>query len=131
METNIVTTGILRDKELLLIIKRNENDALYPGAWEFPGGHLEKGETLKDALKRELEEEIGFAHEFEPLITNYYDEIKEKNGLLVHDIEIDFIIDVDSSKIKINLSDEHCNYKWVTKYSEYLDEFIKAKLSNI
>ena len=131
METNIVTTGILRDKELLLIIKRNENDVLYPGAWEFPGGHLEKGETLKDTLKRELEEEIGFANEFEPLITNYYDEIKEKNGLLVHDIEIDFIIDIDSSKIKINLSDEHCDYKWVTKDSEYLDEFIKAKLSNI
>ena len=131
METNIVTTGILRDKELLLIIKRNENDVLYPGAWEFPGGHLEKGETLKEALKRELEEEIGFVHEFELLITNYYDEIKEKNGLLIHNIEIDFIIDVDSSKIKVKLSDEHCDYKWVTKDSEYLDEFIKAKLSNI
>lgn len=27
--------------------------------------------------------------------------------------------------------DEHCDYKWVTKDSELLDDFIKAKLENI
>ena len=42
METRIVLTGILKDNDLLLIVKRNESDELYPGAWEFPGGHLEK-----------------------------------------------------------------------------------------
>ncbi len=131
METRIVLTGILKDNDLFLIVKRNENDELYPGAWEFPGGHLENGETLKDGLKRELREEIGFTDEFDPIITHYYDEVKEKNGLLVHDLEIDFIINVDSTKINVKLSDEHCNYKWVTKDSEYLDEFIKDKLSNI
>ena len=131
METKIVLTGILKDNDLLLIVKRNENDELYPGAWEFPGGHLEKGETLKDGLKRELEEEIGFTDEFEPIITHYYDEVKEKNNVLIHDLEIDFVINVDSSKLKVELSDEHCDYKWVTKDSEYLDDFIKDKLSNI
>ncbi len=120
-----------KSNDLLLIVKRNENDELYPGAWEFPGGHLENGETLKEGLKRELREEIGFTDEFDPIITHYYDEVKEKNGLLVHDLEIDFIINVDSTKINVKLSDEHCNYKWVTKDSEYLDEFIKDKLSNI
>ena len=131
METKIVLTGILKDKDLLLVVKRNENDELYPGAWEFPGGHLEDGETLKDGLKRELEEEIGFTDDFEPMITHYYDEVKEKNGKLIHDLEIDFIINVDSSKINVKLSEEHCDYKWVTKNSECLDEFIKSKLSNI
>ena len=131
MRTRIVTTGILKDKDLLLIVKRNENDDLFPGAWEFPGGHLEDGETLKDGLKRELKEEIGFTTEFEPIITHYYDEVKEKNGELVHDLEIDFIINVDSSKINVKLSDEHCDYKWVTKNSDLLDGFIKDKLSNI
>ncbi len=131
MKTNIVLTGILKDKDLLLIVKRNENDELYPGAWEFPGGHLEKGETLKDGLKRELKEEIGFTDEFNPIITHYYDEVNEKNNVLVHDLEIDFIINVDSSKINVKLSNEHCDYKWVIKDSEYLDEFIKDKLSNI
>lgn len=76
METKIVLTGILRDKDLFLIVKRNENDDLYPGAWEFPGGHLENGETLSEGLKRELREEIGFFDEFSPIITHYFDEVK-------------------------------------------------------
>ena len=131
MKTNIVLTGILKDNDLFLVVKRNVNDDLYPGAWEFPGGHLEDGETLKDGLKRELEEEIGFTDDFDPIITHYYDEVKEKNGELTHDLEIDFIVNVDSSKIDVKLSNEHCDYKWVTKDSDYLDDFIKDKLSNI
>jgi len=131
MKTRIVITGILKDGDLFLVVKRNENDDLYPGAWEFPGGHLEDGESLKDGLKRELAEEIGFIDDFDPIITHYYDEVKEKNGELVHDLEIDFIIKVDSKKVFVELSDEHCDYRWVTKDSEYLDEFIKDKLSNI
>ncbi len=131
MKTEIVLTGILKDNDLFLIVKRNENDELYPGAWEFPGGHLENGETLNDGLKRELEEEIGFTDKFNPIITHYYDEVKEKNGTLIHELEIDFIINVDSTKVKVKLSNEHCDYKWVTRNSNYLDEFIKNKLSNI
>ena len=131
MKTRIVLTGILKDNDLFLAVKRNENDELFAGAWEFPGGHLEDGETLKMGLKRELEEEIGFTDEFEPIITHYYDEVKEKNGDLVHDLEIDFIINVDSSKVNVKLSGEHCEYKWVTKDSELIDDFIKEKLSNI
>ena len=131
MKTRILLTGILRDKDLFLVVKRNENDNLYPGSWEFPGGHLEKGETLKDGLKRELEEEIGFTENFNPIITHYFDELKERNNELIHDLELDFIINVDSSKMDIKLSDEHSDYKWVTRDSEYLDDFIKDKLSNI
>lgn len=131
MKTKIILTGILRDKDKFLVVKRNESDELYPGAWEFPGGHLEDGELLKEGLKRELEEEIGFTENFNPIITHYYDEIKEKNGELIHNLEIDFLINVDSLSINIKLSDEHSDYKWVEKGSDYLDDFIKDKLSNI
>ena len=131
MKAEIVLTEILRDKNLFLAVKRNENDDSFPGAWEFPGGHLETGETLKEGLKRKLKEEIDFTDDFEPIITHYYDEIKEKNGKLIHELEIDFLINVDSTKINVKLSNEHCDYKWLTKDSSYLDDFIKAKLSNI
>jgi len=90
-----------------------------------------KGELLKDGLKRELREEIGFNEEFNPEITHYYDEIKEKNGKLIHNVEIDFIIDVDKESIEVKLSNEHCDYKWVKKDSQYLDNFIKEKITNI
>lgn len=131
MDTKIVLTGILKDDNEFLIVKRNENDVLYPGAWEFPGGHLENGETIKDGLKRELFEEIGFNEEFDPIITHYYDEIKNKNGNLIYNLEIDFIINVNKNDINVILSNEHCDYKWVGKESSLIDDFIKDKLSNL
>ena len=131
MDTKIVLTGILKDDNEFLIVKRNENDELYPGAWEFPGGHLENGETIKAGLKRELFEEIGFNEEFDPIITHYYDEIKNKNGNLIYNLEIDFIINVNKNDINVILSNEHCDYKWVGKESSLIDDFIKDKLSNL
>ena len=131
VKRNIVLTGILKDNDLFLAVKRDDNDILFPGAWEFPGGHLEDGETLKQGLARELKEEIGFNEDFEPIITHYTDEIKQKDGKLVHNIEIDFIINVTKENLKIKLSEEHNNYKWVDKESELLDSYIKEKLSNI
>ena len=127
MKTEIILTGILKDNNKYLIVKRDSNDDLYPGTWEFPGGHLEDNELLKDGLKRELYEEIGFDEEFVPVIINYYDEIKNN----IHTIEIDFLINVDSSKINIKLSNEHEDYKWVLKDSNYMDNYIKSKLINI
>ena len=131
METKIVLTGILKDKNEFLVVKRNEEDELYPGAWEFPGGHLEEGETLKEGLARELKEEIGFETNFNPIITHYYDEVKKDGEKFIHDLEIDFIINVDKNNVNVRLSIEHCDYKWVTKESDLLDEFIKAKLCNL
>ena len=131
MDTRIVLTGILMDNDLVLIVKRNENDKLYPGAWEFPGGHLEKGETLKQGLERELKEEIGFYQNFSPIITHYTDEIKNCENKIVHNLEIDFIINVKKEDINVILSDEHTDFKWVTKDSNYLDDYIMSKLTNI
>ena len=129
MITNIVLTGILKSDDLYLIVKRDENDDLYPGAWEFPGGHLENGETLLEGLKRELQEEIGFNKEINPKIISYDDEVKEKNNTLIHNIEINFLIEVNKDNIDITLSNEHTDYKWVTKDSDLLDEYIKSKLN--
>lgn len=131
MNTKIVLTGILKSGDQLLIVKRNENDDLYPGAWEFPGGHLEKGETLVEGLKRELQEEIGFNSDFESRIIGYDDEVKNKNGELIHNLEINFLIPVNKEEIEVVLSEEHSDYKWVTKDSELLDDYIKSKLDNL
>ncbi|OUS33316.1 hypothetical protein A9R00_13100 [Oleispira antarctica] len=55
----------------ILIAKRADTQH-QGGLWEFPGGKVEEGESVKIALKRELEEELGLQSKIEdmqPLIT--------------------------------------------------------------
>jgi 8-oxo-dGTP diphosphatase len=54
-----VAVGVLmRSDNSFLLTSRPEGKA-YEGFWEFPGGKLEAGETVEQALRRELQEEIG------------------------------------------------------------------------
>ena len=54
-----VAVGILiRADEALLLSTRPEGKP-YAGYWEFPGGKIEAGETVEEALRRELHEELG------------------------------------------------------------------------
>ena len=53
-----VAVGVLtRDGEVLAC--QRLNSAVYGLKWEFPGGKLEPGETARQALERELHEELG------------------------------------------------------------------------
>ena len=53
---DVVGAVILRDGAVFAV-QRGPAKAL-PGMWEFPGGKVEGGETPKDALERELREEL-------------------------------------------------------------------------
>jgi len=54
----IVNALLLADGKVLLA-RRDPQRKAYPGLWSFPGGHVEPGETLEQALVREMHEEIG------------------------------------------------------------------------
>jgi 8-oxo-dGTP diphosphatase len=53
-----VSVGVLRRDNKLLFTERLSQKS-YGGYWEFPGGKLMQGETSLDAIKRELQEELG------------------------------------------------------------------------
>lgn len=56
MKTVRVVAAVIREKDKIFATQRGYGD--FKGGWEFPGGKIEKGETPKEALKREIREEL-------------------------------------------------------------------------
>lgn len=56
-----VAAGILRDARGRVLIAERLGDSPFAGLWEFPGGKIDAGETPGDALRRELDEELGIS----------------------------------------------------------------------
>jgi 8-oxo-dGTP diphosphatase len=75
-----VAVGVLIERDAagregrFLLTSRPEGK-VYAGYWEFPGGKLEAGESVHDALARELHEELGItigaSHPWQELVMDY------------------------------------------------------------
>jgi A/G-specific adenine glycosylase len=63
-----IVIGLIKRGEQILIQKRKE-DGLLGGLWEFPGGKVEAGENLEEAVLREIKEETGLDVLLEQKIT--------------------------------------------------------------
>ncbi|MEP7069383.1 MAG: Nudix family hydrolase [Usitatibacter sp.] len=70
--TEVAAAVIERPDGTFLLAQRPAGKP-YPGYWEFPGGKIEAGEDARDALTRELREELGIeVRESSPWITRVY-----------------------------------------------------------
>jgi 8-oxo-dGTP diphosphatase len=77
-----VVAGALFDERGRVLIAQRPPGKHMAGGWEFPGGKLEPGETPREALDRELREELGIdVHEAAPLIA-YEHEYPHRRVLL-------------------------------------------------
>ena len=56
-ELTVAAALILRDSKILVCQRRRDDS--HSLQWEFPGGKVERGETPRQALARELREELG------------------------------------------------------------------------
>jgi 8-oxo-dGTP diphosphatase len=54
----LVAAALILQDGKLLICQRTRHQPM-PLKWEFPGGKIEEGEQPRDAMRRELEEELG------------------------------------------------------------------------
>jgi len=54
-----VAVGVLIGPDGRFLLTSRPSGKVYEGYWEFPGGKLESGESVEQALRRELQEELG------------------------------------------------------------------------
>jgi 8-oxo-dGTP diphosphatase len=54
-----VAVGVLIRPDGDFLLTSRPDGKVYAGYWEFPGGKLERGESVEQALARELDEELG------------------------------------------------------------------------
>ncbi len=70
-----VAVGVLIDADGAFLLTSRPDGKVYSGYWEFPGGKLERGESVEQALRRELQEEIGVtiaaAHPWREKLVDY------------------------------------------------------------
>lgn len=59
MKTLNIAVGIIRDPQQRIFLTQRSASSHMANKWEFAGGKIEPGETAEQALKRELNEEVG------------------------------------------------------------------------
>ena len=74
----VAAAALIHDEGRLLLVKRKNEPS--KGLWSAPGGVVELGERIEDAVKREAREETGMEIEVDRLLTVIDQIIKDKDG---------------------------------------------------
>tara|TARA_B100001109_G_C18774405_1_gene432375 strand:- start:529 stop:942 length:414 start_codon:yes stop_codon:yes gene_type:complete len=124
-ELLIVSALVLVDQDGRVLICERPKGKFMAGYWEFPGGKLEKNETPKNCLIREIKEEIGVNLEnfcFSPLTfsLNEYD-----------DFNILLLLYICRENVGVIKSNENQNMKWLFVKDLYNSNLLPADLELI
>ncbi|MBS1595566.1 MAG: NUDIX domain-containing protein [Bacteroidetes bacterium] len=98
---------IVNDEHKILLLLRNKNPE--KGCWSIPGGRVEFGEDVEDAIKREVKEELNISVEIVRLlrVTNHILEDKK-----VHWLSPAFELKYKSGELMNCEPDSHSTFKW-------------------
>lgn len=118
----VIVTGFLCCDGRVLLARRVKHEKFLAGYYEMPGGKVEFGEDIKEALKREFLEEVNLNVEVgNPFrIYSYVTEQGDRQN-----IEIFFLTELNDYPENLKLGNEHDDYQWVSK-----EELIGYKISD-
>ena len=110
----LVRALIIRDRKIL-VCQTVGKDYFF-----LPGGHVEFGESMQDALRRELIEELN-ARVIASSYIGSVENIFEQNEVKKHELSFVFHVDIDLRDVVSK--EEHISFYWLT-----FEEFIDAKV---
>lgn len=106
-----------------LIVRRASTEDFMAGFDEVPSGHVDDGETIDEALAREIYEETGLIIS---RIVTYSNSFDYTSGSGKKSRQYNFIIEIEDGEITLNPA-EHSEYKWIDPKSP---EFRSLNLSD-
>jgi 8-oxo-dGTP diphosphatase len=113
-----VVAALIVRENAILICQRTEDQAM-PMKWEFPGGKVEPGEDLKDALHRELEEELGIDAAIGHKIASIQHTYAGGNGVELHFYRVDLFKNEIQNRIFHDV-------RWVDREDLVTYDFLEA-----
>jgi len=116
MISRVIVVPVIRNELGEFLICRMPADrGVFPGLWGLPGGGIEPGETMLDALHREVREELGLAVvRAHPLFFKegrYTKRYPDGSMREVHMIFLLFECRVDGTEVSLN--EEFEEYTWI------------------
>lgn len=129
LATRLIAVGLVwNQKGELLFCRMPPDRGVFPGQWGFPGGGIEPGEQMADALRRELREELGI--EVDHIRPAFFkDGVFEK---LLQDGErrsmylIFLVFHCLAASDQIRLNAEFSEYRWVRQ-----DDLASLELNDV
>ena len=112
--------ALIEDKGKVLLLSSGPQELSSTGRrrvfWDLPGGKVEQGESISDALQREVMEELGVGKGHLKVV-NIFDasvsRIKTSHGVKVPLILITYLCRLRNPRVRFKLTDEHASYRWV------------------
>ncbi len=106
----IIAGAFITDGDGRLLLLQRAADEFLPFHWEVPSGHVESGESLADALRREVSEEVGAqVREIGPMLASF----RYLSGSGKPTEQLTFHVLCDTPLV-VRLSEEHMAYRWLT-----------------
>jgi 8-oxo-dGTP diphosphatase len=110
----VVGALILDERGRVYVQRRGPDRAFLPNGWDLVGGHVEAGESLLEALRREVHEETGWAVVGEPQLVFVGDWWTDPDDPSTARREFDFLVDVEGDLLRPALErPKHTESRWI------------------